>query len=89
MIRCCGPKNLHPCGIGGVGLLFVCLIKCSAMGQQRQIVEAIQSGARDFIVKPFQGPRVLEAVSKIIWWRLDRIVPQLDGVRGSDSVPGH
>jgi two-component system chemotaxis response regulator CheY len=42
------------------------IIMCSAMGQQRQIVEAIQSGARDFIVKPFQGPRVLEAVSKVM-----------------------
>jgi two-component system chemotaxis response regulator CheY len=40
------------------------VIMCSAMGQQRMVVEAIQSGARDFIVKPFQGPRVLDAVAK-------------------------
>lgn len=40
------------------------VIMCSAMGQQRLIVEAIQSGARDFIVKPFQSYRVLEAITK-------------------------
>ena len=42
------------------------VIMCSAMGQQRLIVEAIQSGARDFIVKPFQSDRVLEAVTKVM-----------------------
>jgi two-component system chemotaxis response regulator CheY len=36
------------------------------MGQQAMVVEAIQSGARDFIVKPFQADRVLEAVSKAL-----------------------
>lgn len=41
------------------------VIMCSAMGQQKLIVEAIQLGARDFIVKPFQSQRVLETVSKI------------------------
>ncbi|GAA3410430.1 response regulator [Paenibacillus hodogayensis] len=40
------------------------VIMCSAMGQQQRIVEAIRSGARDFIVKPFQASRVLEAVTK-------------------------
>ncbi|RKN85898.1 response regulator [Paenibacillus ginsengarvi] len=40
------------------------VIMCSAMGQQRLIVQAIQSGASDFIVKPFQTSRVLEAVTK-------------------------
>ena len=37
-----------------------------AMGQQAMVIEAIQSGAKDFIVKPFQADRVLEAVKKVI-----------------------
>lgn len=43
-----------------------CIIMCSAMGQQAMVIEAIQSGAKDFIVKPFQAERVLEAVQKVI-----------------------
>ena len=43
-----------------------CGIMCSAMGQQAMVIEAIQSGAKDFIVKPFQAERVLEAVKKVI-----------------------
>ena len=42
------------------------IIMCSAMGQQARGIEAIQSGAKDFIVKPFQAERVLEAVKKVI-----------------------
>lgn len=42
------------------------VIMCSAMGQQSMVVEAIQAGARDFIVKPFQPDRVLEAVRKAV-----------------------
>ena len=42
------------------------VIMCSAMGQQAMVIEAIQSGAKDFIVKPFQADRVLEAVQKVI-----------------------
>ncbi len=42
------------------------IIMCSAMGQKNLIIEAIQSGAKDFIVKPFQASRVLEAVDKAI-----------------------
>jgi two-component system chemotaxis response regulator CheY len=42
------------------------VIMCSAMGQQAMVIEAIQSGAKDFIVKPFQAERVLEAVKKAI-----------------------
>ena len=42
------------------------IVMCSAMGQKNLIIEAIQSGAKDFIVKPFQSNRVLEAVSKAI-----------------------
>ena len=42
------------------------IIMCSAMEQQAMVIEAIQSGAKDFIVKPFQADRVLEAVKKVI-----------------------
>jgi two-component system chemotaxis response regulator CheY len=40
------------------------VIMCTAMGQKQLVVEAIQAGAKDFIVKPFQPDRVLEAVQK-------------------------
>lgn len=42
------------------------IIMCSAMGQQAMVIEAIQAGAKDFIVKPFQADRILEAVKKVI-----------------------
>ena len=42
------------------------VIMCSAMGQQAMVIEAIQSGAKDFIVKPFRAERVLEAVKKVV-----------------------
>lgn len=42
------------------------IIMCSAMGQQAMVIDAIQAGAKDFIVKPFQPDRVLEAVAKAI-----------------------
>ena len=42
------------------------VIMCSAMGQQAMVIESIQAGAKDFIVKPFQVERVLEAVQKAI-----------------------
>lgn len=40
------------------------VIMCSAVSQRQTIVEAFQSGAKDFIVKPFQSVRVLEAVQR-------------------------
>ncbi|MGV3615087.1 MAG: response regulator [Fimbriimonas sp.] len=40
------------------------VVMCTAMGQKNMVVEAIQAGARDFIVKPFQPDRVLEALGK-------------------------
>jgi two-component system chemotaxis response regulator CheY len=42
------------------------IVMCSAMGQQALVIEAIQAGARDFIVKPFQPGRVLEAVQRVL-----------------------
>lgn len=42
------------------------VVMCSAMGQQAMVIEAIQAGAKDFIVKPFQADRVLEAVKKVL-----------------------
>lgn len=42
------------------------IIMCSAMGQQAMVLESIQAGAKDFIVKPFQADRILEAVKKVI-----------------------
>ena len=41
-------------------------IMCSAMGQQAMVIKAIQSGAKDFVVKPFQADRVLAAVEKVV-----------------------
>lgn len=42
------------------------VIMCSAMGQQAMVIDAIQAGAKDFIVKPFQADRVVEAITKAL-----------------------
>ena len=42
------------------------IIMCSAMGQQAMVIESIQAGAKDFIVKPFNAERVIEAIKKVI-----------------------
>lgn len=42
------------------------IVMCSAMGQQAMVIEGIQAGAKDFIVKPFQADRVIEAVRKVL-----------------------
>ena len=42
------------------------IVMCSAMGQQSMVMDAIRAGAMDFIVKPFQSDRVLEAVKKVL-----------------------
>jgi len=42
------------------------ILMCSAMGQQALVIEAIQAGARDFVIKPFQPARVLEAVDRAL-----------------------
>ena len=42
------------------------IVMCSAMGQESMVVEAIRSGAKDFIVKPFKADRVLKTVQGIL-----------------------
>jgi len=42
------------------------VIMCSALGQQKYIIKAIQLGARDFIVKPFNPERILSAINKVV-----------------------
>ncbi len=39
---------------------------CSAMGQQRIVMQAIELGAKDFITKPFEDARVIETVERIL-----------------------
>ena len=42
------------------------VVMCSAMGQQAMVIEAIQAGAKDFIVKPFKPERVIDAIKKTL-----------------------
>lgn len=42
------------------------IIMCSSLGQQSMVIDAIRAGARDFIVKPFQPDRVIEAIKKVL-----------------------
>jgi two-component system chemotaxis response regulator CheY len=42
------------------------IIMCSAVGKQHIVVQAILAGAKDFIVKPFQPDRVIEAINRVI-----------------------
>ena len=42
------------------------IIMCSALGQESKVLEAIKAGAKDFVVKPFQPSRVLEAVQRVL-----------------------
>ncbi len=42
------------------------IIMCTSMGQQALVVEAIQAGAKSFITKPFQPPKILETVEKVL-----------------------
>ncbi|WLR43451.1 response regulator [Bacillus carboniphilus] len=41
------------------------IIMCSAMGQQKMVIEAIEAGAKDFIIKPFDETRVIEAINRV------------------------
>ena len=42
------------------------VVMCSAMGQETMVIDAIKSGAKDFIVKPFKIERVLKTVTSIV-----------------------
>ncbi len=42
------------------------VVMCSAMGQESMVIDAIQSGAKDFIVKPFKSDRILKTVTSIV-----------------------
>lgn len=42
------------------------VVMCSALGQENKVLEAVRLGAKDFVVKPFQPARVLEAVGKAL-----------------------
>ena len=42
------------------------VVMCSAMGQEAMVIEAIKSGAKDFIVKPFKPERIIKTVTSIV-----------------------
>jgi two-component system chemotaxis response regulator CheY len=42
------------------------VVMCSAMGQETMVIDAVRSGAKDFIVKPFKADRVLKTVTSIV-----------------------
>ncbi|MGX6441656.1 response regulator [Neobacillus sp. K501] len=42
------------------------IIMCSAMGQQPMVLEAIQAGAKDFVVKPFNADRVMDSIKRVL-----------------------
>ena len=42
------------------------VVMCSAMGQESMVIDAVRSGAKDFIVKPFKADRVLKTVTSIV-----------------------
>ena len=65
------PKMEEIDGIGAVKEIIKTdphakIIMVSAMGQHVLVIEAIQAGARDFVTKPFQPSRVLEAVKRVL-----------------------
>lgn len=65
------PKIEEIDGIGAVKEIIKAdsqakIIMVSAMGQHSLVVEAIQAGAKDFVTKPFQPSRVIEAVKRAL-----------------------
>ncbi len=42
------------------------VVMCSALGQESKVLESIKLGAKDFVVKPFQPDRVIDAVGKAL-----------------------
>ncbi len=47
------------------------VIMCSAMGQQKMVVDSIHAGAKDFLVKPFNKDRIATAIESVISSKLD------------------
>ena len=43
-----------------------CILMCSALGQKKLVTDALQAGARDFLMKPFQPAELLEAVERAL-----------------------
>ena len=43
-----------------------CVVMCSALGQETLVMEALQAGAKDFIVKPFKPDNVLNTLAKVL-----------------------
>ena len=43
-----------------------CVVMCSALGQETLVMEALQAGARDFIVKPFKPENVIDTLQKVL-----------------------
>ena len=48
------------------GLQAFKVVMCTAMGQESMVVDAIKSGARDFVVKPFDAQRIVKTVNDIL-----------------------
>ena len=42
------------------------VVMCSALGQESKVLESIKAGAKDFVVKPFQPERILDAAAKAL-----------------------
>lgn len=58
-------------GISAIREIMKCdanakIIVCSAMGQKALVIEALSAGAKDFIVKPFQSDRIVDAIKKVL-----------------------
>lgn len=42
------------------------VIMCSALGQKNMVLEAIRSGAKEYVVKPFEKSRLMEAIQRVM-----------------------
>ncbi|MDK2990814.1 MAG: two-component system, chemotaxis family, chemotaxis protein CheY [Clostridiales bacterium] len=43
------------------------VIMCSALGQKNMVLEAIRSGAKEYVVKPFEKSRLMEAIQRVMY----------------------